>query len=80
MLTVSVGRAPVLSERGDLTEAAARLFEMPHELDGSGASRIRAELVPARGPGPAVYDRVIRQRLDQKTVPKLPPQTVYGRR
>ncbi|MDR0388007.1 MAG: hypothetical protein LBH57_08215, partial [Treponema sp.] len=50
----------VLSGRGDLTEAAARLFETLHELDGSGASRIRAELVPDRGLGPAVNDRLIR--------------------
>jgi L-threonylcarbamoyladenylate synthase len=52
--------APVLSERGDLTEAAARLFELLHGLDCLGASRIRAELVPDHGLGPAINDRLAR--------------------
>jgi L-threonylcarbamoyladenylate synthase len=51
---------PVLSKRGNLAEAAARLFELLHFLDGLGASRIRAELVPNRGLGPAINDRLIR--------------------
>jgi L-threonylcarbamoyladenylate synthase len=54
------GPAFVLSENGDLAQAAARLFELLHELDGLGASRIRAELVPDRGLGPAVNDRLVR--------------------
>jgi L-threonylcarbamoyladenylate synthase len=57
---VPKGGAPVLSEAGNLAEAAARLFELLHELDGLGASRIRAELVPDRGLGPAINDRLVR--------------------
>ncbi|MDR2070623.1 MAG: threonylcarbamoyl-AMP synthase [Treponema sp.] len=54
------GRVSVLSETGNLAEAAARLFELLHELDGQGASRIRAELVPDAGLGPAINDRLAR--------------------
>ncbi|MDR3145092.1 MAG: threonylcarbamoyl-AMP synthase [Treponema sp.] len=50
----------VLSEGGDLSEAAARLFELLHDLDGLGLSRIRAELVPDTGLGPAINDRLRR--------------------
>jgi L-threonylcarbamoyladenylate synthase len=50
----------VLSEGGDLSEAAARLFELLHELDGLGLSRIRAELAPGTGLGPAINDRLRR--------------------
>ncbi|MDR2740654.1 MAG: threonylcarbamoyl-AMP synthase [Treponema sp.] len=57
---VSEGRTLVLSEGGNLAEAAARLFELLHTLDGLGASRIRAELVPDRGLGPAINDRLVR--------------------
>ncbi|MDR0377038.1 MAG: threonylcarbamoyl-AMP synthase [Spirochaetaceae bacterium] len=57
---VPEGRALVLSEQGNLIEAAARLFELLHALDGLGASRIRAELLPDRGLGPAVNDRLMR--------------------
>jgi L-threonylcarbamoyladenylate synthase len=58
--TIQEGRTPVLSETGNLAEAAARLFEALHELDGMGASHIRAELVPDRGLGPAINDRLLR--------------------
>lgn len=54
------GRTLVLSERGSLAEAAARLFELLHLLDGLGASHIRAELVPNQDLGPAINDRLIR--------------------
>jgi L-threonylcarbamoyladenylate synthase len=50
----------VLSERGDLSEAASRLFGLLHELDGLGFSRIRAEEVPGRGLGTAINDRYYR--------------------
>jgi L-threonylcarbamoyladenylate synthase len=55
-------RVRLLSETGNLTEAAARLFGLLHELDGLGASRIRAELVPDRELGPAINDRLFRAR------------------
>jgi L-threonylcarbamoyladenylate synthase len=50
----------VLSETGDLAEAAARLFEILHELDGLGAARIYAEQVRPEGLGPAINDRLFR--------------------
>jgi L-threonylcarbamoyladenylate synthase len=54
------GRILALSEAGSLTEAAARLFGLLHDLDSLGLSRIRAELVPGRGLGPAINDRLCR--------------------
>jgi L-threonylcarbamoyladenylate synthase len=50
----------VLSPRGDLREAAANFFEYLHELDASGASRIVAAPIPARGIGEAIMDRLLR--------------------
>lgn len=50
----------VLSERGDLREAAARLFEALHELDGLDLERIDVEPVPERGLGVAIMDRLRR--------------------
>jgi L-threonylcarbamoyladenylate synthase len=52
--------ARVLSASGDLREAAARLFELLHELDATGAERIDAEGVPERGVGVAIMDRLKR--------------------
>jgi L-threonylcarbamoyladenylate synthase len=54
------GRIRVLSETGNMAEAAANLFEMLHELDGLGLSLIRAEEAPSRGLGEAVNDRLRR--------------------
>jgi L-threonylcarbamoyladenylate synthase len=53
-------RTRILSETGDMTEAAANLFEMLHELDGLDLSLIRAEEAPSRGLGEAVNDRLRR--------------------
>ncbi len=50
----------VLSPRGDLREAAARLFDLLHELDGVGVERIYAEPVPEVGLGRAIMDRLRR--------------------
>lgn len=50
----------VLSERGDLAEAARRLFAHLRELDASGVERILAEPVPDRGLGRAINDRLRR--------------------
>jgi L-threonylcarbamoyladenylate synthase len=50
----------VLSERGDLAEAARKLFAELRELDASGADRILAERVPDRGLGRAINDRLRR--------------------
>lgn len=48
----------VLSEAGDLREAAARLFAHLRALDRSGARRIVAEPVPGHGLGAAIRDRL----------------------
>ena len=50
----------VLSETGDLTEAAANLFDKLHELDNLGLKFIRAEEAPALGLGEAINDRLRR--------------------
>jgi L-threonylcarbamoyladenylate synthase len=50
----------VLSESGDILEAASRLFACLHALDARRPSRVHAELLPARGLGEAVNDRLNR--------------------
>ncbi|MEV1145727.1 L-threonylcarbamoyladenylate synthase [Micromonospora sp. NPDC049799] len=50
----------VLSPAGDLTEAAARLFEALHELDRTGVDEIVVEPVPEVGVGRAINDRLRR--------------------
>lgn len=50
----------LLSEREDLREAAARLFETLHELDELGLDRIDVEPLPDRGLGVAIMDRLRR--------------------
>lgn len=52
--------ARVLSSKGDLTEAAARLFDALHELDALGLRRIDAASVPEQGLGLAIMDRLRR--------------------
>lgn len=49
-----------LSPSGDLTEAAARLFELLHVADRSGKPRIAVAPVPDRGIGTAINDRLRR--------------------
>jgi L-threonylcarbamoyladenylate synthase len=50
----------VLSATGDLTEAAARLFDAMHRLDAAGLELIVAEAVPEAGLGRAINDRLRR--------------------
>jgi len=50
----------VLSPTGDLREAAARLFDCLHRLDGAGVDVIYAEPVPEVGLGRAIMDRLRR--------------------
>lgn len=50
----------VLSPRGDLREAASRLFEALHRLDRMGLDLILAEPVPEEGLGLAIMDRLRR--------------------
>lgn len=49
-----------LSERGDLTEAAARLFDLLHQADASAKPRIAVASVPREGLGLAINDRLTR--------------------
>ena len=49
-----------LSERGDLTEAAARLFDLLHEADQNDRPRIAVAPVPIGGLGDAINDRLKR--------------------
>jgi L-threonylcarbamoyladenylate synthase len=50
----------VLAPDGDLTTAAARLFDALHRLDAAGVTEILAEEVPEVGLGRAVNDRLRR--------------------
>ena len=62
---VLLGFGPVdadlnLSPSGDLTEAAARLFDCLHQLDAMGATRIAVSPIPNHGLGRAINDRLKR--------------------
>ena len=52
--------AAVLSETGNMLEAAARLFETLHELDRLDVNRIYAQFAPEQGLGAAINDRLRR--------------------
>lgn len=54
------GRLLNLSEQGDLTEAAANLFTMLHQLDACGAATIAVMDIPEKGLGIAINDRLKR--------------------
>ncbi|PYI77446.1 MAG: hypothetical protein DMF04_06260, partial [Verrucomicrobia bacterium] len=49
-----------LSDRGDLREAAANLFQMLRELDSENLDLIVAQRVPEQGIGAAINDRLQR--------------------
>jgi L-threonylcarbamoyladenylate synthase len=62
---VLLGFGPVdadlnLSAAGDLTEAAARLFDCLHQLDAMGAEKIAVSPIPDHGLGQAINDRLKR--------------------
>ncbi len=48
----------VLSEKGDLIEAASNFFSLLHKLDNAGLDIIYAEPVPEEGLGIAIMDRL----------------------
>lgn len=54
-----------LSASGDLTEAAASLFERLHQLDARGAKRIAVAPIPRHGLGLAINDRLERAAADR---------------
>ena len=61
--------APVLrllSEGGNLLEAAANLFEILHELDSLALERVYVERVPDEGLGVAINDRLYKARSAAK--------------
>jgi L-threonylcarbamoyladenylate synthase len=49
-----------LSPSGDLTAAAARLYQLLRELDGTGAAAIAVMPIPTTGLGEAINDRLAR--------------------
>lgn len=62
---VLLGFGPVdaalnLSATGDVTEAAARLFDCLHQLDAQGARKIAVSPIPQDGLGAAINDRLRR--------------------
>ncbi|MBE0412397.1 L-threonylcarbamoyladenylate synthase [Yoonia sp.] len=62
---VLLGFGPVaadlnLSPTGDLTEAAAKLFDCLHQLDAMGAAHIAVSPIPDHGLGRAINDRLRR--------------------
>jgi L-threonylcarbamoyladenylate synthase len=50
----------VLSETGNMLEAASRLFETLHELDRLDIKKIHAQYAPEGGLGTAINDRLRR--------------------
>jgi L-threonylcarbamoyladenylate synthase len=54
-----------LSESGDLTEAAARLFSYLRELDASGTDSIAVSPIPETGLGEAINDRLRRAAAER---------------
>lgn len=56
----SFNTVKILSPSGKMSEAAANLFYVLHELEDSGITRIYAEEVPAEGLGLAIMDRLKR--------------------
>lgn len=58
----------VLSERGDLREAAATLFAKLRQLDEAGLDLIIAEPVPETGLGLAIMDRLKKAATDETRI------------
>ncbi|MDR2344015.1 MAG: threonylcarbamoyl-AMP synthase [Spirochaetaceae bacterium] len=56
----------VLSDTGNLVEAAARLFDLLHKIDALPAEPIHAERAPATGLGVAINDRLSRAGTDER--------------
>lgn len=56
----------ILSESGDLQEAASRLFAALRQADQAGAEMVLAELVPESGLGRAINDRLRRADIQWK--------------
>ena len=63
----SAGMVRNLSERGDLTEAAANLFAMLRELDAAETGSIAVMPIPDSGLGEAINDRLRRAAVPADT-------------
>lgn len=57
-----------LSVSGDLTEAAANLFDMLHRLDQQGVAKIAVSPIPQTGLGEAINDRLTRAAAPRELV------------
>jgi len=55
----------ILSQTGQMREAASRFFDTLHELDNENISRIYAQFAPDRGLGEAINDRLARASNNQ---------------
>ncbi len=62
----SFGKVEILSDKGDMREAASRLFALLNELDTQGIESIYAERVPDLGLGRAINDRLSRASYKAK--------------
>ncbi len=56
--TLPFSKIEILSETGNMREAAANLFSSLHNLDSAGLDIIYAEIVPMQGLGFAIMDRL----------------------
>ena len=64
--TTQPAHIAVLSETGNLTEAASRLFEILHELDTHDVPQIYAQPAPEHGLGIAINDRLHRAAASKR--------------
>ena len=69
---IAAGRMVVLSKKGDLREAASRLFSGLRQLDRLNLRRILAECVPDTGLGRAINDRLKRAAAERMQNDFLP--------
>ncbi len=59
-------KTEVLSDSGDMAEAASRFFQALHSLDAAGLERIYALAMPDRGLGRAMMDRLCKAAAKRK--------------
>ncbi|MDR3324546.1 MAG: threonylcarbamoyl-AMP synthase [Spirochaetaceae bacterium] len=64
----------ILSEAGELIEAAARLFDVLHDLDGGLWSCIYTERAPQEGLGCAINDRLAKAAAGSAGFTHIPPE------
>ncbi|MCS7180847.1 MAG: L-threonylcarbamoyladenylate synthase type 1 TsaC, partial [bacterium] len=63
-------KVEVLSEKGDLVEAASNFFSLLHKLDNLGLDLIYVEPVPEKGLGIAIMDRLKKAELKNSNLDK----------